>query len=133
MQTEETRRVVEQWLSLAGSGDVEGAMALFAEEAVWSNIGSTRFSGDFVGLKAIVQDLIGPLFGTLEAGIRSEVEALIADGEQAVVLSRGTARTKSGRDYNNTYAQVFTVRGGKIVRVREYMDTALIDRVFDDA
>ena len=57
----------------------------------------------------------------------------MADGERAVVLSRGTARTKAGKDYNNTYAQVFTVRDGKIVSVREYMDTALVDAVFGSA
>ncbi|WP_040362468.1 nuclear transport factor 2 family protein [Congregibacter litoralis] len=130
MKTEETRQLVQHWLSLAGSGNVEGAMALFAEDAVWTNIGSTKFSGDFVGLKAITEDLLAPLFGALEDGIHSEVESVIADGEQAVVLSRGAARTRSGVEYNNSYAQVFTVRGGKIVSVREYMDTALIDRVF---
>ena len=133
MKTEETRKVVEQWLSLANSGDVEGAMTLFSEDAVWTNIGSTKFSGEFTGLKAISEDLLGPLFSALEEGIQSNVESVIADGEQAVVLSRGAAHTKSGSEYNNTYAQVFTVRGGKIVSVREYMDTALIDRVFGNA
>lgn len=130
MSTETTRQVVEKWLSLANSGDIAGAMALFADDAVWSNIGSTRFSGDYAGLQSITNDLLGPLFGALEDGIRSDVEAVVADGERAVVLSRGSARTKAGNDYNNSYAQVFTVRDGKIVAVREYMDTALIDRAF---
>ena len=133
MGTEATRQVVESWLARANSGDVAGAMALFAEDATWSNIGSTRFSGDFVGLKSITDDLLGPLFGALEAGITSEVEAVVADGERAVVISRGFARTRTGRDYNNSYCQVFTVKDGKIVKVREYMDTALIDAVFGRA
>jgi ketosteroid isomerase-like protein len=133
MGTETTREVVELWLSRANSGDVAGAMALFAEDAVWSNIGSTRFSGDYSGIEAITRDLLGPLFDALDGGIRSRVESVIADGDQAVVLSQGMARAKSGRDYNNSYAQVFTVRDGKIVSVREYMDTALIDSVFGSA
>jgi ketosteroid isomerase-like protein len=130
MSTEETRQLVTRWLELAGRGEVEAAMGLFAPEAVWSNIGSTRFSGDFVGLAEIGEKLLGPLFASLEDGIRSEVEAVIADGDRAVVLSAGRARTRTGKDYNNTYAQVFTVRDGKIVSVREYMDTALVDAVF---
>ena len=130
MSTEDTRATVERWLELAGSGDINGAMALFAEDAVWSNIGSTRFSGDFVGVQGILEGLIGPLFAELEAGIASDLEAVIADGDRAVVLSRGKARTLTGKDYNNTYAQVFTVRDGRIVSVREYMDTALVDAVF---
>ena len=130
MSTEDTRATVERWLELAGSGDINGAMALFAEDAVWSNIGSTRFSGDFVGVQGILEGLIGPLFAELEAGIASDLEAVIADGDRAVVLSSGKARTHTGKDYNNTYAQVFTVRDGRIVSVREYMDTALVDAVF---
>ncbi|MEO1079119.1 MAG: nuclear transport factor 2 family protein [Pseudomonadota bacterium] len=130
MSTEDTRATVERWLELAGSGDLNGAMALFAEDAVWSNIGSTRFSGDFVGVQGIMKELIGPLFAELEAGIASDLEAIVADGDRAVVLSRGKARTLAGKDYNNTYAQVFTVRDGRIAGVREYMDTALVDAVF---
>lgn len=58
---------------------------------------------------------------------------MIADGERVVVLSRGSAKTRAGAPYNNTYAQLFTVREGRIVAVREYMDTALVDRVFGAA
>jgi len=130
MPTEESRSVVQSWIDCTSRGDVESALALFDADAVWSNIGSTRFSGDFVGLAGITQELIGPLFAELESGIESEVEALIADGDRAVLLSRGWARKRDGTEYNNTYAQVFTVKGGKIVAVREYMDTALVDAVF---
>ena len=130
MGTEESRAVVQRWLELAGRGDIDGAFALFAEDAIWSNIGSTRFSGEFIGRKEILEKLIGPLFAELEGGIRSELEAVIADGDRVVVLSRGSAVVRDGTPYNNTYAQVFTVRDGRIVAIREYMDTALVDRVF---
>ncbi|WP_439106800.1 nuclear transport factor 2 family protein [Congregibacter sp.] len=130
MRTEATRALVSRWIELAGKGDVDGAMALFSPDAVWTNIGSTRFSGRFEGIQEIMQGLLGPLFGSLEGTIESDIEAVIADGSRAVVLSRGIARSRSGADYNNTYAQVFTVEDGRIVAVREYMDTALIDAVF---
>jgi ketosteroid isomerase-like protein len=111
-------------------GDLEGSLALFADDATWTNIGTTRFSGTFRGKQTIIEGLIGPLFASLKNGITSEVDAIIADGERAVVLSRGQAETAAGVPYNNTYAQVFTVRDGLIVTVHEYMDTALVDRVF---
>jgi ketosteroid isomerase-like protein len=130
MPTEDSRAVVQSWVDCTARGDIDAALALFDENAVWENIGSTRFSGRFVGLRRIVEDLIGPLFAELEGGIQSEVEALIADGERAVLLSRGTASTRDGKAYNNTYAHVFTVMDGRIVAVREYMDTALVDAVF---
>ncbi|MEE4107811.1 MAG: nuclear transport factor 2 family protein [Halieaceae bacterium] len=133
MPTEESRAVVQSWVDSTARGDIDAALALFDENAVWTNIGSTRFSGQYVGLRGIMEDLIGPLFAELEAGIQSEVEALIADGDRAVLLSRGTARTRDGKAYNNVYAQVFTVVNGRIVAVREYMDTALVDAAFGAA
>ncbi len=54
----------------------------------------------------------------------------IAEGELVVVQSTGQATTTSGRAYNNTYCQVFTIRDGKIGAVTEYMDTALVNDVF---
>ena len=113
MSTEESRAVVQRWLELAGSGDIDGAFALFTDD--------------------ILQRLIGPLFAELEGGISSDLEAVVADGDRVVVLSRGKAAKRDGTAYNNTYAQVFTVRGGRIAGVREYMDTALVDRVFGAA
>ena len=133
MSSEEGRTVVQQFLELGAKGDIEGCFALFSDDASWTNIGTTRFSGTAAGKQAILNDLVGPLFGNLQNGIQSDVEAVIADGERVVVLSQGRATTLDGTPYNNTYAQVFTVRGGQIVAVKEYMDTALIDRVFGAA
>ena len=133
MSTEDSRRVVQSFLDNAAQGNMDACFALFSDDASWSNIGSTRFSGTCEGKDAILNDLVGPLFGSLQDGIRSDVEAVIADGERVVVLSQGHATTQDGTPYNNTYAQVFTVRDGMIVAVKEYMDTALIDRVFGPA
>lgn len=130
MSTDSSRAVVQRFLAHAARGEVEACFQLFSDDASWSNIGSTRFSGTFSGKKALLEGLIGPLFGALKDGIHSDVEAIIAEGESVVVLSEGQATTNDGTPYNNSYAQVFTVRDEKIIAVREYMDTALVDKVF---
>ena len=38
--------------------------------------------------------------------------------------------TKSGKAYNNTYAQVFRLENGKVQQVTEYLDTELVNAVF---
>jgi len=52
---------------------------------------------------------------------------LIAEGERVVALARGSAKTVTGARYDNDYAFVFRVRGGKIVEVNEFLDTALVE------
>jgi ketosteroid isomerase-like protein len=80
-----------------------------------------------------MEELLGPLFGQLKAGIASTIEALIAEGDMVVALTQGQAETHDGTPYNNTYCQVIRIADGKIAEVTEYMDTALVDAVFGKA
>ncbi|HKJ19687.1 MAG TPA: nuclear transport factor 2 family protein, partial [Woeseiaceae bacterium] len=96
----------------------------------WTNIGSTKFSGTYIGKQALAENLLGPLFGELKAGISSQIEQLTAEGDIVVAQTSGNAETRDGTPYNNTYCQVIRIRDGQIAEVKEYMDTALIDSVF---
>ena len=77
-----------------------------------------------------MEDLLGPLFSQLVAGISSQIERLTAESNIVVAQTSGTAETLDGTPYNNTYCQVIRIRDGKIADVKEYMDPALIDSVF---
>lgn len=133
MSTIEPRSLVERFLEHGAEGRMDEALTLTHPDLVWTNIGSTRFSGSFEGRDRVVEGLLGPLFGSLEGGVDSTVEAVVAEGEHVVVFCSGRARTRDGRPYDNRYAQHFTVRDGLIVSVTEYMDTALIDATFGPA
>lgn len=126
----ENKQVVLNFYEAGARGDMDGCFALLADDVAWTNIGSTRFSGTYIGKQALAEDLLGPLFGRLKAGISSEVQRLTAEGNTVVAQTSGTAETVDGVPYNNTYCQVIQIRNGQIVKVMEYMDTALIDSVF---
>lgn len=129
----ENKQVVLDFYEASARGDMEACFALLADDVTWSNIGTTRFSGTYDGKQAIMENLVGPLFGQLKAGIASRLEHMIAEGDTVVAQTAGQAETLDGTPYNNTYCQVFRIRDGKIAAVREYMDTALIDAVFGAA
>lgn len=126
----ENKQVVLDFYDAGARGDIDVCFALLADNVIWMNIGNTKFSGTFVGKQAIADDLVGPLFSQLKAGITSQVDQLTAEGDIVVAQTSGTAETTDGTPYNNSYCQVFTVRNGQIEAVKEYMDTALIDSVF---
>jgi ketosteroid isomerase-like protein len=109
---------------------MDTCFALLADDIVWTNIGSTRFSGTFSGKQALLEQLLGPLFDQLKAGIRSEIEGLTAEGDIVVAQTSGVAETLEGTPYNNTYCQVIRIADGRIAEVKEYFDTALVDKVF---
>ena len=82
-------------------------------------------------------DLTTRLFGRLAArlddnGIRAEVQNTIAEGNTVVAQVQGTAQTKTGRSYNNTYCFVIDIHDGKIKHWTEYLDTELVTAAFVD-
>jgi ketosteroid isomerase-like protein len=130
MNSDDNKRIVASFFAAGNRGDMDACLALLADDIRWTNMGSTRFSGTFEGKQAVLEDLLGPLFGQLRNGIASEVDDMIAEGDRVVVLSRGTAETVDGKPYNNRYCQIMQLRNGLIVAVTEYMDTALVDEAF---
>ena len=61
---------------------------------------------------------------------RFTIDDIIAEGDRVVVRGRGEFRTKAGKDYNNSYCFVLRLEEGRLVELREYLDTALVERVF---
>ena len=133
MGIEDNKQVVLDFFEAGARGDMEACFALLADDINWTNIGTTKFSGTYVGKQEITEKLLGPLFGQLKAGIVSRIEQLTAEGDIVVAQTSGTAETVDGVAYNNSYCQVIRIRDGKIAVVKEYMDTALIDSVFGAA
>lgn len=131
MSIGENKRIIRGLYDAGDRGDMVTLLALLADDVTWTGIGSTKYSGTFVGKEAVVANVLGPVLGQLKAGIASTVDNVIAEGEFVVVQSRGRAETKDGRPYNNTYCHVFRIRGGKISEVVEYLDTALASSVLD--
>ena len=126
----ENKQVVLDFYEAGARGDMDACFALLSDEIVWTNIGSTKFSGSFSGKQTLLEQLLGPLFGQLKAGISSEVERLTAEGDIVVAQTSGIAETLDGTPYNNSYCQIMRIADGKIVEVKEYFDTALADAVF---
>ncbi len=126
----ENKQLVLDFYEAGARGDMDTCFSLLSDEITWTNIGTTKFSGTYAGKQPLMEQLLGPLFGQLKAGISSEIERLTAEGDIVVAQTSGTAETLNGTPYNNTYCQVIRIRDGQIVDVKEYMDTALIDSVF---
>ena len=126
----ENKQLILDFYAAGARGDMDTCFALLADDVTWTNIGTTRFSGTYAGKQALVEQLLGPLFSQLKAGISSQIERLTAEGDVVVAQTSGTAETNDGTPYNNTYCQVIRIRDGKIAEVKEYFDTALVDAVF---
>jgi hypothetical protein len=128
MQTEESRALVtEAWAAFA-SRDAIRIAAMFADDAEWiaprANGTAMAFTADsgFKGAEAIAA-FIATGLRRLFLDLKIEFRGFYADGPIVVVDEHMQANLPYGGRYENDYCFIFECRDGKIVRVREYMDT----------
>ncbi len=130
MGASENKELVRGFFSDIAKGNLDGALARWADDMRFTLIGKTRLSGICKSKKEFVDNILTPLGSQLEGPLTITPENLIAEGDFVVVQSHGRSKTKSGKDYNNTYCQVFKVSGGKIREMVEYLDTELVTECF---
>ena len=130
MSTEANKQFVRDAYAAVSEGDHDGFMERLADDVEWTFYGNHRFARTFHGKADLMENLFGVLGAQLESGITLDIQNVIGDGDMVVVEALGKSRTKDGRDYNNTYCLVLTLREGKIAQIREYLDTELVSRIF---
>ena len=128
-ETDANGALIERAFEGLRTGDPSHFLPLFAEDIEWRVMGSSAWSKHAKGLAAVERDLVGPLFARFAGPYLNIPELVLADGAHVVVLAKGDATTHEGARYANDYCFVFRMQGGRIVEVREYMDTILADAV----
>jgi len=101
-----------------------------ADDVTWIVTGQYSWSGTFEGAEAINNGLMGHLRSLLDAARpRTLAFNFIAEGDYVVVEARGDNVTKSGERYDNQYCMVWRIENGRIKEIKEYCDSALVERV----
>lgn len=126
------KQVVRRFLEVFSSGDVAATMAMMDRDAAWWVAGTMPISGTHD--KPAFTTLLGGVATACVVGaIRIEPRGMTAEGDQVAVEAESFAQLRNGRIYNNLYHFLFRVRDGKIVGVKEYLDTMHTQRVICDA
>lgn len=123
---EQNKEIVRRAIAAISRGDLDGFIADAAEDVTLSVMGEVL--PPIHGKQKVLKGLRNALGARLENGgaIVMTIENLIADGDYVAEQSRGKARTKDGKDYNNTYCRVWRIQDGKIHAMQEYLDTELV-------
>src|SRR5215470_1522073 len=126
MTPSENKAFVRQLLDARARRNPAPFIAAMADDFVWRIIGSTPWSGEYVGKTAVLEQLLKPLYAQLTAPTSIEVKRILADEDYVVVECKGDATTLSGERYANTYCWVIRLVEGGLLELTEYMDTALV-------
>jgi ketosteroid isomerase-like protein len=123
MGAAENKKLIRTYFKRIATGDPKLAEMLADDVAWWVPPGSAM-AGTYEG-KAKVLELMGSGIGLYDPTVpmKITVEDMVAEGSSVCVQFVLEAKTAKGRDYRNHYHFVFKLRRGKIVLVKEYVDT----------
>jgi uncharacterized protein len=125
----------ESWkhaVSQLAVGALKPFLDCFADDVVWTIVGTTPWSRSYRGA-AEVRAMLSALQARLDGPYRMRVERFVTAGEWVVVQGKGDNVLLTGDRYDNTYCWVCRLEGERLVELTEYMDTALVMRVFGAA
>ena len=115
------------FFSAMNRGDVDAIVAAYAEDGTCWTSGSTLISGT-LNLEQIRKGA-GAIFEAFPDGLEFIVHGITAEGDRVAVEAESRGRHVSGRFYNNLYHFLLIFRDGKLLRLKEYMDTEMVTDV----
>jgi ketosteroid isomerase-like protein len=125
-----TRTAVNAFLARMGSGDIDGCVALFAEDGHWEIPGDPAIV-PWVGARKVseIPDFFRTI-GTLTDREAFDVEHVLVDGEHAVLIGRARVVVRAtGRVADTPFAIHVTVNAeGRITRFYMFEDSWSVAR-----
>jgi uncharacterized protein len=126
----ENKQLITDYFGALAKGDYPSAIAKFADDINWWVLPSSPLGGLYEGKDAVL-GLFGSGTGLYDPKVplSPTVEGMVAEGDKVAAEVVITGRSAKGLDYKNHYHFLFTLRGGKIVAVKEYVDTLYSQKV----
>ncbi|WP_042378287.1 nuclear transport factor 2 family protein [Streptacidiphilus melanogenes] len=110
-------------------GDLEVIRSVVAEDAQWDIAEGFPRGGVYEGLDRIVGEFFGFLADFEQFACLGD--EFYEDGDHVVVLGRYVGVTTKGAAVTSRFAHFFTLRDGRITRLRQTSDTVPIARALD--
>jgi hypothetical protein len=114
------------------NGDGAAFFEHVADDVDWIVMGTHPLAGHYLSKKAFIEGTFAKLAQVLPRGAQLHVENLIVKDNQAVVELHSLATAKNGMRFDNRYCWVVYFQNGVIVRVRAYLDSAMVVRLFEE-
>jgi ketosteroid isomerase-like protein len=112
------------------TGDGSAFFQHVAEDVDWTVMGTHPLAGHYSSKKAFIEGTFAKLGRVLPQGAELHVEHLLVKDDEAVVELRSLATAKNGMRFDNYYCWVVYFKDEVIVKVRAYLDSEMVTRLF---
>jgi ketosteroid isomerase-like protein len=109
----------------------ERLRAALAPDASWTEAAGFPYAGTYVGFDAIAANVFQRL-ATEWIDYRAEAHTYLEDGDHVAAFGvySGTYRA-TGKAMTATFAHLYTLKDGQIVRMEQVVDSAMVLRALD--
>lgn len=114
------------------TGDGAAFFQHVANDVDWTVIGTHPLAAHYSSKKAFRDGTFDKLDKVLPYRAKLNLEHVLVRGDEAAVELRSLATAKNGMRFDNRYCWIVYFRGDLIVRVRAYLDSALVARLFEE-
>ncbi|MFC0437143.1 nuclear transport factor 2 family protein [Kutzneria buriramensis] len=118
--------VVRRQYLASAAGDLAALRDTLAPDVEWTEMAGFPLAGTYRTPEGVTSNVMEKLVADWDDWTAHD-DNYVVDGENVVVLARYTATNKAtGKHVHVRVAHHFVVRGGKIVRFEQFVDTAKV-------
>jgi ketosteroid isomerase-like protein len=111
----------------AGNG---GPYELLDENCSWTIEGHSLAAGTYPSREAFMREVIRPFNARMLIPLRPGTRRFYADGDTVVVHFKAHGVARGGRPYDNTYAWLLRLSGGRIIRANAFFDAVKFNELW---
>ncbi|MDX8458950.1 nuclear transport factor 2 family protein [Mesorhizobium humile] len=103
-------------------------LAVVSPDVEWTEAEGFPYAGTYVGVETLMKGVFQRL-ATEWTGYRANVHSYLADGDRVAAFGvySGTYNA-TGKAMTAPFAHLYELRDGRIIRMRQYVDTVLVAR-----
>jgi ketosteroid isomerase-like protein len=117
--------IVKRSYDAFARGDLEAVLGDMDQEIEWHQAQGLPHGGLYHGLDEVRRNIFDPLDDEWWDGFSAVPDEFLDAGEQVVVIGRYRAVGKhTGKQLDVPFVHIWTMRGVKAIRFRQYLDTA---------
>lgn len=103
-----------------------------ADNVKWTVMGTHALAGTYHNKKTFLNRALGEVRKRLRGAWVLKIRNMVFSGDTVVVEMESLSTALNGKPFNNTYCWILRFEGNKVVEVRAYVDSALVQKLIDE-
>jgi len=126
-ETERNKALSRAFIAAIARGDTDAIHAAYTDDGRCCTMGHTLISGIYT--RDQIAAMAGQVLQAFPQGLEFTIHSMTAEGDRVAIEAESRGPHVSGRLYNNRYHFLLRWRDGRLVELKEYMDTELVTEI----